>query len=121
MTEQGHALALKMPKGTIQFLQKNPKLAQQLGQLLAMSFEMNLPTEAIHKLLEKDEVILGCRTLVENGTEEEFTDFMVDVYKAVGEPQDLGVKTIEEMKEFEKQLGSDRFMTTEVKSVADMT
>jgi len=120
MSERGRAVALKLPKGTIDYIKANPQIAQLVGQAVSTGLELQVPPEAICKVLEKPHVLADLEASIESGTKEDLENFLACVKQAVSHPLDMGMRTTEEIQQIQDSM-KESFVYTQVDSVGDKT
>jgi hypothetical protein len=120
MSQEGRAVALKLPKGTLTFIKNNPIIAEIVGQIVASGIEAGAPSEKIIEALEDEKVTSFLKANITQGTEVELNTFLILVKESLKTPIDLGVMTLEEVEKIAKTMGEERFAYTPVQSIEDM-
>lgn len=64
---------MKLPTASIDFLRRNPELAQKAGKLMCSLIEVNEVRKAIISLFREPELL---KPLIKDGTEQELNDFV---------------------------------------------
>lgn len=119
MSTVGRAMALKLPKGTLEFIRTNPTIASAVGQIVASGLELGIEPKLIREQLEHEKFLAAVSLHIENGTKEDLLDFLEKVKNSVDAPIDLGIMSEEQVKGVEQAMGSDRFAYTQVDSIGD--
>lgn len=119
MSEKGHAMALRMPSGTLEFIKNNEMIAQIVGSTVGYVMEKGYPKDVIGKVLPTTAVMDALREVQVYGTEEDLQKFIACVIESTKDPIDMGHLTYEEVIEVAEKMGADKFTFTAIPSVVD--
>lgn len=115
MTNKDHKVKemqlMKLPTEQINFLKRNPILAEKLGQIMVALTELDLTKKELLSILDDTNLI---KTHLQDGTEEELVKFIAEAKQAQKDAvkfEDLPDGAFEEIK---KQMG-ERLFVTDVK------